>query len=191
MDLTTGLKPFQDRVTSSLLDVTRIAGEISAEDLSFHRSSNTAFSRSLDAQNARLLQLTQKLLQAATRTGSSVSPPKLRDREDLDDKWPRLVDVVDDLLEHADACLDEYTGVIKRTQPTTHGGEASSTKEGIKFRQTSSIFSARQIAKPQLLFHRSPNNHETKPFKPLLRTKPHAVVDLQESIGNGEGDGFG
>lgn len=190
MNSASGFKPLQDRVTSSLLDVTRTAGVISAEDLSFHRSSNAAFSRSLDSQNSRLLQLTQKLLQAATRTGSNISPPRVQNGEELDDNWHGLVDVVDDLLEHADGCLDEYTGVIKRISPVAQDNAIRPTAaKNSKSRQPSSIFSTSQMAKPQLLFEKAHTNHETEPFKPLLRAKPHSIVDLQASIGEGR-DGF-
>jgi exosome complex exonuclease RRP6 len=190
MDLMSDFKPFQDRVTTSLLNVTRTAGQLSAEDLSFHRSSNGSFSRSLDAQNSRLLQLTQKLLRAATTTGTNISPPKVKYSEDVDDNWRGLVDVVDDLLERADACLDEYTGVIKRLSPAAQDGSMTPTsaKES-RSKNFPSIFSARQLAKPQLLFEKAHTNHETAPFKPLLRTKPHSIVELEESIGDGKIDG--
>jgi exosome complex exonuclease RRP6 len=192
MVLTTDFKPFQDRVTSSLLDVTRTAGQISAEDLSFHRSSNVSLSRSIDAQNSRLLQLTQKLLKAATSTGSNISPPRIQDVEEVDDNWRGLVDVVDDLLERADACLDEYTGVIKRLSPAAQDGAMtpSAPKDG-KSKAFPSIFSVRQLAKPQLLFEKSHPNDEEAPFKPLLRTKPNCIVGLGESIGAGATDGLG
>lgn len=191
MDLTSDFKPFQDRITSSLLDVTRTAGQISAEDLSFYRSSNGSFSRNLDAQNSRLLQLTQRLLKAATNTGSNISAPKIQDAEGVDDKWRGVVDVVDDLLERADACLDEYTGVIKRLSPTAQdGGTTPTTTKDGRSQQFPSIFSAQQLAKPQLLFEKNHANHETAPFKPLLRTKPHAIVSLDESIGDGAVDGL-
>ncbi|KAF7505991.1 hypothetical protein GJ744_012338 [Endocarpon pusillum] len=191
MDLTSDLKPFQDRVTSSLLDVTRTAGQISAEDLSFHRSSNRSLSRSLDAQNIRLLQLTQRLLTAATTTGSSITPPKVQDIEGVEDSWRSLVDVVDDLLERADACLDEYTGVIKRLSPAAQDGAMiPTTLNDGRSKKKSSTFAARQLPKPQLLFENSHKNHEVAPFKPLLRTKPHSVVDLDKSIGEGGDDGY-
>ena len=34
------------------------------------------------------------------------------------------------------------------------------------------------MEKPQLQFEHVPTNNETGPFKPLLTTKPHAVVPL-------------
>lgn len=191
MDLTPDFKPFQDRVTSSLLDVTRTAGHISKEDLSFHRSSNGSLSDGLDAQNSRLLQLTQKLLKAATSTGTSLNPPRVQDAEDVDDSWRGLVDVVDDLLERADACLDEYTGVIRRLGPAVQDSAlTSTTAKDNRPEKFQSLFSSRQLAKPQLLFEKSNTNHDIAAFKPLLRTKPHAIVGLDNSVGDGEGAGW-
>ena len=184
MDLTSDLKPFQERVTPALLDVTRTASQISAEDLSFHRSSNGSLCRNLNAQNVRLLQLTQKLLKAATTTGSNIPPPQVRDVEEVDDSWCGIVDIVDDLLERADACLDEFTGVIKRLNPAAQDGVSTTTAGKFPFG-----FATRQLAKPQLLFEKSHTNHETAPFKPLLQTKPHSIVGLDESIGDGGTDG--
>jgi len=182
MDLASEFIPFQERITSSLLAVTRTAGQISAEDLSFHRSSNKPLSRSLDAQNNRLLRLTQKLIKAAATTGSNISPPKVQNAEDVDDNWRGLVDVIDDLLERADACLDEYTGVVKRLSPAAQDVNDNRSK------RLPSGYAARQLPKPQRLFERSHQNHEAAPFKPLLRMKPHSIIDLDESIGKGGTD---
>jgi exosome complex exonuclease RRP6 len=190
MDLASDFKSYQDKVTSSLVEVTRTAGQVSTEDLSFHRSSNETLSRNLDLQNSRLLQLTHKLLKAATTTGSNITPPKLQNVEDVDDNWRSVVDVIDDLLERADACLDEYTGVIKRLSPAAQDGAATPSRAENRSRNFPSIFSKQQLAKPQLLFENAHKNHETVPFKPLLRDKPHAVVSLEESIGTGGNNGL-
>jgi exosome complex exonuclease RRP6 len=191
MDLASDFKPFQERITSSLLDVTRTAGQISAEDLSFHRSANRPLSRSLDAQNTRLLRLTQKLIKAAATTGSNINPPKVQNAEDVDDNWRGLVDVIDDLLERADACLDEYTGVVKRLSPAPQdGANTLAAANETRSKRFPSMFAARQLPKPQRLFERSHQNHETAPFKPILRTKPHSTIGLDESIGKGETDRY-
>ena len=191
MDLTSEFQPFHDRVTSSLLAVTRTAGQVSAEDLSFHRSANGFLSKSLDAQDSHLLQLTQKLLNAATTTGSNIVAARLRDVEDVDENWRGIIDVVDDLLERADASLDEYTGVIKRLSPAAQDGALTpSDVKDNKLKKFPSNFSQKQLAKPQLLFEKAHANHDTAPFKPLLRIKPHSIIALEESIGNGGPDGF-
>jgi exosome complex exonuclease RRP6 len=53
------------------------------------------------------------LLNSAASISETRSSP-LQDIDDVDNNWRGVVDVVDSLLEKADASLDEYTGVIKR-----------------------------------------------------------------------------
>lgn len=189
MDITADFKTFQNKVTSSLVNVTKTAGQLAAEDLSFHRSSSGRLSKNLDAQNTRLLQLTSKLLKAATKDTQN-APPKLRSQEDVEDKWRSTVDVIDDLLEKSDACLDEFTGVIKRLSPALQDGIATAPNISERSRKTPTIYSSHTMPKPQLLFERSVANHEIGRFKPLLRSKPHAVVPLEESVGLDSSQGY-
>jgi exosome complex exonuclease RRP6 len=118
MDNTQGFKPLQDQIQAALLSATRTAGQISAEDLSFQRSLNPSLGTALDEQSARLLALSSSLLRSAASI-SELEAPVLQDVEDVDSSWRGVVDVVDSLLEKADTCLDEYTGVIKRKTPPT------------------------------------------------------------------------
>ncbi|KAK5220449.1 exosome nuclease subunit [Exophiala xenobiotica] len=180
MDLTTDFKSFQDKVQGALVSVTRSAAQISNQDLSFHRSSSDKLSRSLDHQNAHLLRLTNKLLKAATKD-TSLKAPTLQNSDGVDDNWRRVVDVVDDLLEKADSALDEISGVIKRQSPSVQDGETPSQAA----RPGRNRFS-NTMQKPQVHFDRKVDNTETSPFKPLLKSKPHAKVPLQESIGEEE-----
>ncbi len=173
-------KEIKDAISSTLVETTRTAGQIAGEDLAFHRSSNPEITPLLEKQNARLLQLAQNLVRGAA-TGTKVSAPRLSDADSVDDSWRGIVDVIDNLLEKADACLDEYTGVIKRLAPSQ---EIQSSKSVAPARQPLPARSYRDqnIPKPQLLFNKIPTNNETTPFKPLLRSKPHAIVPLEESL---------
>jgi exosome complex exonuclease RRP6 len=92
-----------------------------------------------------------------------------------------VVDVVDDLLEKADSALDEISGVIKRQSPSGQDGETPSQAA----RPGRNRFS-NTMQKPQVHFNRKVDNTETSPFKPLLKSKPHAKVPLEESIGEEE-----
>lgn len=38
------------------------------------------------------------------------------------------------------------------------------------------------MAKPQLKFETRVNNFDMSPFKPIIQTKPHAIVPLEDSI---------
>lgn len=53
-------------------------------------------------------------------------------------------------------------------------------------KQTSSLsnaFRTQNLLKPQLAFNVKPDNNDISPWKPLLKTKPHATVPLEESLG--------
>ncbi|EXJ59721.1 hypothetical protein A1O7_03867 [Cladophialophora yegresii CBS 114405] len=182
MDLTADFKAFQDLVQSSLINVTRSATQVSSQDLSFHRSSSEKLSRSLDRQNAHLLRLTSKLLKAATRD-TQLKPPALQGQDDVEDNWRGIVDVVDGLLEKADSALDEFSGVIKPQSPTRQDTESPGPAKNAFGVQR---WAKDNIPKPQTTFERQVNNSDDTPFKPLLQTKPHATIPLEESVGNAE-----
>ena len=169
-------KPLKDEVNSALIDLTRTAGKIAAEDLAFQRSSNPAVTPLLDKQNRRLLHIVRDLTRAST-LGTEVQAPSLSDVDSLEDKWHGLVDVFDSLLEKADACLDEYTGVIKKRD-----APPESTDTTIRKAPPPRSYRSQTLAKPQLGFQNAPQNHETAPFKPLLPSKPHAIRPLQQSL---------
>lgn len=170
-------KKTRDNITSALINTTRSVASIAADDLKFQRSLNPAIADVLATQQARLLQVSQSLIDAATaRTG--VKAPNLSSVDAVDNDWSTLVDVFDDLLEKADACLDEYTGIIKKSDPP------KSVSSGPREANEVSIYSrkSQNILKPQRLFQRPPNNQDESPFKPLLKTKPHAIQPLEESL---------
>lgn len=103
----------QEKVQAALVSSTRTSNQIAAEDLSFQRSSNPAVDEQLDDVSERLLALSSSLLKSATKN-TDLKAPELEDADDVDMHWVRIVDVIDTLLEKADTCLDEYTGLVKR-----------------------------------------------------------------------------
>lgn len=107
----------QTNITKSLVATTRTVTSLSAADLPFHRSLNPSLSTSLDRQNARLLALSERLLERAASGSEAVSAPKLRDADAIDNEWRAVVDVVDSLLEKVDTNLDQYTGRVKKLSP--------------------------------------------------------------------------
>ena len=160
----------KDDITAALVKTTKTVAAIAAEDLSFQRSLNPAITNVLATQQARLLQISQSLIDIAT-TRSGVDAPRLKDADGIESEWSNLVDVFDNLLERTDACLDEYSGFIKKPDLAAPlSGNSRVAKEV-------SVYSRRSqnILKPQRLFRRPPNNEDETPFKPLLQNKPHAL----------------
>lgn len=190
----------QSSVQSALVDTTRSATALAAEDLPFHRTVDPSLSSALDTQNARLLSLASRLLGSATAHADNVRPT-LRDIEDVESNWTRVVDVVDSLLERADTALDEFTGAVKRLSPREQVGlmdnrnargylltglKTPVANKSSKASRTSAALRPQVIEKPQLTFEDKPFNQETQPFRPLLKSKPHASVALETQPSDSE-----
>jgi exosome complex exonuclease RRP6 len=120
-------KTLQKEISEALRSTTRSAAIIGDADVPFQRSLNPEVGTQLDAQNARLLHLAQRLLENAASSSDAVGP-KLPDVEAIDANWRGVVDVIDSLLEKADTSLDEYTGVVKRLSPAAAGEQVRNTE---------------------------------------------------------------
>jgi exosome complex exonuclease RRP6 len=116
MSTPSSFQDIQSGIQSALVTATRTTNSLAAEDLAFHRSLDRNVATSLDRQNARLLALADRLLNNAA-DGSKVDAPRLRDADDVENNWRRVVDVIDNLLEKTDTTLDEFTGAVKRLTP--------------------------------------------------------------------------
>ncbi|PVH88022.1 hypothetical protein DL98DRAFT_566398 [Cadophora sp. DSE1049] len=179
MDETHDFKSLQDQLQAALIATTRTTGQISAEDLGFHRSFNPEVGTALDEQSERVLALASALLKSAASI-SDLRPPTLEDSDDVENNWRNVVDVVDSLLEKSDTCLDEYTGVIKRKDTTT--AEPSTQIPSRSKKQGGNTYRNQNLVKPQLAFDVKPDNNDESPWKPLLTSKPHATVPLEDSL---------
>lgn len=196
-------KSTQEKVQGALVKATRTSNSIATEDLNFQRRSNPAAGEALDEASERLLALSTSLLKSATK-GTNHSAPRLEDADDVDAHWTRIVDVIDTLLEKADTCLDEYTGLVKRklapsedtvrVYSVSHGNmrltdsKGSAPKKTKTYTALDSSMRRANILKPQNAFEIKPDNHDASPWKPLLTKKPHATVPLEDSIGTFNND---
>ncbi|KAK1069263.1 exosome nuclease subunit [Friedmanniomyces endolithicus] len=182
------LTALQSATTSALLATTRTASHLANSDLPYRRSLDAELSSALDAQNARLLAVAERLLGSATRsaaeTGVRSHAPRVRSIDGVEGNWRAVVDVVDSLLERADTALDEFTGAVRRLSPAVAELHKVGTVAGggVKPGRIAAALRNRDIEKPQLRFEHVPRNDETKVFAPLLESKPHAtkpLVDVQ------------
>ncbi|KAF8866128.1 hypothetical protein BDZ45DRAFT_611003 [Acephala macrosclerotiorum] len=178
MDQSQDFKSLQDSIQSALISTTRTAGQVASEDLGFHRSFNKEVGTALDEQSQRLLSLASALLKSATSI-AELRAPVLEDTDDVENNWRSVVDVVDSLLEKSDTCLDEYTGVIKRKEPTAN---EQSSQAAPKSKRLGLAYRTQNLVKPQLAFDAKPNKDDVSPWKPILTTKPHATVPLEKSL---------
>ncbi|KAK0713113.1 ribonuclease H-like domain-containing protein [Lasiosphaeria miniovina] len=181
MDSSQSFGALRETIQSALVTVTRSVNGLANEDLQFQRTVDPAVANKLDDKTDRLLRLASDLLASAGKaTGQKVST--LEDVDDVDIQWKGIVDVIDSLLEKADTCLDEYTGLIKRKNlPVDESGRDSKRPKSTHERLDQSLKRA-NILKPQNAFQKKIDNFEPGPWKPLLTKKPHAVVPLGESL---------
>ncbi|KAG9948831.1 hypothetical protein KCU85_g4710, partial [Aureobasidium melanogenum] len=179
MEALSDFNALQQQIQASLVAVTRSSQAISSEDLGFHRSLDPSLGRALDTQNARLLGLAERLLGNAA-SNTELVRPKLPDTDAVDAQWSSVVDVIDSLLEKADISLDEYTGAVKRLSPARE--QAQTPTKSQKFSRISQALRTQDIPKPQQNFNDIPTNAETGPFKPLLQSKPHAIVPFAKAL---------
>ena len=179
MDSSQDFKSLQESIQNALVSTTRQANQIAAEDLSFQRTSNPAVAEELDDTSSRLFTLTSSLLRSATK-GTDVAGPNLEDADDVDVHWSRIVDVLDNLLEKADTCLDEYTGAIKRKAAPAAEQHTAPAKKS-RYALDQSIRRA-NVLKPQNNFELKPNNLNSSPWKPILTSKPHSTLPLNQSL---------
>lgn len=172
-------KAIRDSVSSALAAVTQTSRQLTDEDLPFHRSANPGLATLLDSQASKILRVTRALTRVSA-AGTTVTAPQLQDVDSVEDSWQDIGDLIDHLLENADACIDEFQGAIKRPSPSRESHIAVDPPARKTF-AIAKAWNGVDIPKPQLLFAKRPVDDES-PFKPLLRTKPHAVVPLEESI---------
>lgn len=179
MDPSQDFKSLQDKIQASLVSTTKAVQRIANEDLGFQRTVNPSTGSRLEEQSTRLLSLSADLLKSAAKATGQKPAGDLEDAEDVDIQWRGIVDVIDGLLEKADTCLDEYTGLVKRKGdfPETQPQKKSKTNDRLDFNVRRA-----NIMKPQKAFEKQVDNFATGPWKPLLTQKPHAIVPLEESL---------
>lgn len=181
MDPSQDFKSLQEKIQASLVSTTKAVQRIASEDLGFQRTVNPSTGDRLEEQSTRLLSLSSDLLKSAAVATGQKNVGELEDAEDVDIQWRGIVDVIDGLLEKADICLDEYTGLVKRKSDFPENGsqqKKAKTNERLDFN-----FRRANIIKPQTTFEQQVDNFAVGPWKPLLTRKPHAILPLEDSLG--------
>lgn len=113
MDPSQDFKSLQEAIQKALVATTRTVNGLANEDLDFQRTANPSVGGNLEEKSERLLRLANQLLKSAGKVTNQPTST-LDDTDDVEIQWKGIVDVIDTLLEKADTCLDEYTGLIKR-----------------------------------------------------------------------------
>ncbi|CAO1634416.1 unnamed protein product [Parajaminaea phylloscopi] len=200
-DPTTSLSEYLAALQGALQPPTRSAASLpSSSDISFHRSIDKGVAQSLDNEHKKLQSLISSVTSWAERGSASKGKKRATNQHEEDDSdddgekdrrvFARVAEVVDDLLEKADICMDEYTGKLaprklldQSKEPSssngtlTHGAPTAQpvSKTG---RLPPQLLNA-QIDPPQRKFSAKPNNSSEESWdRPLTMGKPHALVPL-------------
>ncbi|KAK9478520.1 ribonuclease H-like domain-containing protein [Lipomyces japonicus] len=167
------------RALLSVLKVTQDVAKLTSYDLDYLETIRPEIKNDIQKLWDRLLDTSNALLKSADVKDSEGLPLKLANASDLTQKWSQIGEINDQLFEKADTNLDIFVGVRKPIPEASSGPSNRALKKKSYF---SSLKSALNIPKPQLLFKTKPDNFATGPFKPLLTQKPNALISLEESL---------
>lgn len=145
-------------IFDNLIEIVKTANQLYAQDVDFFRTWDKSLKRHSKAESSRLLNMSKQLAQAA---GAPF--------EDPNTYWNDVVHTFDLLIDKVDNCIFEKDQNKQRLSVNASFDDARPKKSQVP----------KAIAKPQLS---TPVDNTLRPFKPLLRKKPHALVPLEKSL---------
>ncbi|KDQ06967.1 hypothetical protein BOTBODRAFT_70681 [Botryobasidium botryosum FD-172 SS1] len=202
----TAFAAYQAHLQKSLIGLTKQAYALPDKDeLAFQRTLDRKFGQGVDRCSERVLGLVNRLLVLAGGadggsgedgwgvTGKGKGKGKagdrardegrerviLRDEEDVVDGFHgNIQDVVDQLLENTDKCLDEFAGRLKPPSIPANAPVAAAhqTRVAPTGALPASLKHASRLPKPQLRFSRPVDNSNVPCARPRLKLKYHARV---------------
>ncbi|GAA95376.1 uncharacterized protein L969DRAFT_92370 [Mixia osmundae IAM 14324] len=159
---------YQSSISQVIKPATVAARQL--KDVAYCRTVSDRFASDAHSASRHVLELTNKLLGLVRSSLHEESSDELQDIDDVTDRFERsVVHVVDHLLEAADAQLDLLSG---RHKPKPLQTTSQTTDQ----RLPASLMNAKDLEKPQIHFSRPVNNARGQLFRPLLTSKPHALV---------------
>ncbi|RKP10165.1 ribonuclease H-like domain-containing protein [Thamnocephalis sphaerospora] len=168
---------FANGLFASLIRSTQLANAVpNSDDLSFYRMLNRPLGTALDSCGEEILEMCNSLLKFS---GARLSEP-FEELDDVTDRFGEVIDVVDNLLEKADVCLDEMTGKADRAA-NRHAAIVQGAPSVAKMSQSNldyHLIHAQNIVRPQLRFGDTIDNSNNVPFVPKIKSKPNAQVPL-------------
>ena len=164
---------------SSVVNTVRAASALAAQDPEFYSNLDKTVHESLQGITSELVELINTLFIAVDGHFTPIE----NDRESFVDEWNSISNLLDNLFERSDRCLD----ALLRRRQGGGGVGGSSTAEQLQylndqFSGNDDSGALHRVEKPQLKFTKPVDNSESHPFKPLLREKPHALKPLEESL---------
>ncbi|RUP43971.1 ribonuclease H-like domain-containing protein [Jimgerdemannia flammicorona] len=182
-DPITNYAEYERSLLRALVATTKAVNALPLGDLAFYKSLDRTFAEELAICADKALYISNRLVQYAG--GDAIQTEEFKDVDDLIDRYGEVIDVVDNLLEKTDVCLDEILGrntskpVISQTTPEV---AQLSRKYGNDTQVDYKFIYARNIVRPQLRFKDPPENSANTPWIRKIKEKPNALVPLDYGL---------
>ncbi|KAI9197268.1 ribonuclease H-like domain-containing protein, partial [Polychytrium aggregatum] len=184
---------FSKSFFASLVQCTKAAQFLKAEELPFYKANSSEFATSLEHTSESVLSLCNRLMRHASKgfgvdsSGSDLVGVGFEDVDDMVDRFDAVVDVVDNLLEKADVCFDEVLGTAGQrgaaSVPTQSSPMVVQMSVGGSRNQKKdvTVVHAQNIIRPQLKFEDKIDN-SNRPFVRKLAVKHNALRPLDYGL---------
>lgn len=168
-----------DKVLSHVVSCVRASTSLAAQDVDFYRNLDSSVQAAVNESSDRLISMMNSVLSSI----DSNAEPMVSDRDSIQSSWREFSNVLDNLLEKSDRSLDKIaSGQAPRSVVDTMNDKKIQYMEDNVAGEMYGSGDPKRIEKPQLHFKKPIDNTESHPFKPLLQTKPNALVSLDKSL---------
>ena len=180
---------FLQRLMASLISSTKASNRVGGAPSSLEFISSSIFkeqSRRISTKIVRLMLALGRHIRGAKADTEVAAVDALPDDLTNTVLYEHIVDMIDYLLDGADSLLSEEGTHSSSSSTTTSSINASAGLQAAKLvlavdKRRLLLSNILDISKPQLKFKIQMDNSRDQPFKPILRTKPHAVAPLNFS----------
>ncbi|KAM9971238.1 hypothetical protein ACTFIW_011214 [Dictyostelium discoideum] len=169
------VEQFSKQLFGGLVQAAKLSNNLpSEEDYSYYETF-PEFKLKMNSLGKRLLNLAQNFVQSENPK-SDLSLTDTNDVDDLSDRFSGIVDIVDGMIDKVDKTIDP-----KYNQNQTNIFISSTVQPGNNKKAGNEInmFYGNNIVRPQHKFE-DPFDNNNFPFLPKIRSKPNAMVELDE-----------
>ncbi|KAJ3085753.1 Exosome component 10 [Quaeritorhiza haematococci] len=183
------IQEYSGTLFNALVQLTKATANLNPSDLPFYKSTSSSFGKELPKTAQQILGLCNDLLlYTDVEAGGSASidthnAPFYEDVDDVTDNFDGVVDVLDNLLEKTDVCLDEITGRKRKEDSTVFSQSAPMliVQQAGAGNSERKYIHAHNILRPQLKFEDRLDNGNT-PFVRKITYKPNALQPLDYGL---------
>ncbi|KAG7660732.1 RRP6 [[Candida] subhashii] len=163
-------------VLPKLVATIRASSSLAAQDVNFYKSVDSNLAEDIDASAKRLMNICNDLIRVTDDT-SETKMEFGQENITSDVSWNPIGNVLDSIFEKIDYAFDQAT---KKSVSKAEGKSLEYLDDGSQ--TTSGNEPGKRTTKPQLKFKTPIDNSESHPFKPKLKSKPHALISFEETL---------